>query len=159
MPDPGACCEAIQNNSAPIGNVQIYCGSGPQQTAAPTVSFTADEMDEGSFRETFGRLGASELKIIRSPGINPKLLSKIQKAIVSILADDKPHWKRDIVKAASDKGFSYTGINKALVRLTSIGEIVCFEHGLYGSSRTSGDAAAEFPPRKNQLRDKTSSRK
>ena len=60
------------------------------------------------------------------------------------------------MKAASDKGFSYTGIKKALVRLTSIGEIVCFEHGLYGSSRTSGDAAAEFPPRKNQLRDKTS---
>src|SRR5689334_23996915 len=96
-----------------------------------TVSFTASEIDEGVLRKAFDRLGASELKIIRSPRDQSQApLSKIQKAIVSILADDKPHWRRDIVKAASDKGFSYTGVNKALVRLTSIGEIVCFEHGL-----------------------------
>src|SRR5690349_19082483 len=93
-----------------------------------TVSFTADEIEEQAVREALSRLGAADLKITRSseaesdPG-----LSKIQRAIVSILGDDEPHWRRDIVDAACAKGFSYTGVNKALVRLTNAGQILCFK--------------------------------
>jgi len=121
------------------------------------VSFTAGEITDQALREAFDRLGADELNITRTrQGRSGAALSKIQKAIVSILADDRPHWRRDIVQAAVEKGFSYAGVNKALVQLTSTGEIVCFERGLYGSPRASADAASDFPPRKNQLRNKSS---
>jgi DNA-binding MarR family transcriptional regulator len=122
-----------------------------------TVSFTADEIEEQAVRKALGRLGVADLKITRSSEADSNAgLSKIQRAIVSILGDDEPHWRRDIVDAARAKGFSYTGVNKALVRLTNAGQILCFKHGLYGSLKTNAEAAAAFPARKNRLSEKTS---
>ena len=122
-----------------------------------TVSFTAEEMDEAALRDAFDRLGASEFKFIRSrEDQSESSLSKTQKAVMSILADDKPHWRRDIIEAACANGFSYTGVNKAMVRLTNAGQIICFRHGLYGSLKTNPEVATAFPSRANKLKEQTS---
>ena len=110
-----------------------------------TISFAAEEMDEGVLRDAFDRLGASEFKFIRSrEDQSESSLSRDSKAVMSILADDKPHWRRDVVEAACANGFSYAGVNKAMVRLTNAGQIVCFKHGLYGSVRTDPETATAF---------------
>ena len=82
-----------------------------------TVSFTAKEMDEGVLRDAFDRLGASELKFIRSrEDQSESSLSKTQKAVMSILADDKPHWRRDIVEIWVHNDFERGSRNERLMK-------------------------------------------
>ena len=122
-----------------------------------TISFKADGVDDRAFLNALKGLGAAEISIAR---YDEKQVSrrpgKIHDAILSILKDDKPHRRRDIIEAACSRGLSYTGVNNALARMVAAGEIVCFRHGLYGSLRTSLASAAVVPPRINRLKEKSS---
>ena len=118
-----------------------------------TISFTATGLDERKFRQSCERLGATEVSITRSrQGTSAQSRNEIEEAIKSILEDDMPHRRRDIIEAIRSRGLSYRGVDQALGRLVAAGEIVCFKHGLYGSLRTSVASATALPPRINKLK-------